>query len=356
MLRLARQRMGLRQTSAARLLGIRQNLLSRMENGLVDISDEFIDIAESIYELPNTFFYQSDKVQGAPLSIHPMWRRKADVTVKEMDMVVAELNIRAMHLRRLLEGIEIFNPNEIPRFDIDCYEDPEKIAELVRRYWKIPNGPISNLTTLVEGSGVIVCHSQMRGASISGVTFSAPGIPPIIMLNDDQPSDRMRYTLAHELGHLVMHQFPSSAMEKEANDFAAALLLPASDIQPYFNNRRIDLALLASMKPEWRTSMQALLMRATSLQCLSKNQAQYLWKQISALRIKLNEPPELDFPMEEPAVITKIIQEHIDSLGYSKSDLACILHIQEEDFTSMYPIDVPLPRRPRLTLLKREES
>lgn len=356
MLRLARQRKGLRQTSAARLLGIRQNLLSRMENGLVDISDEFLDIAESIYELPKTFFCQNDKVLGAPLSIHPMWRRKADVTIKEMDMVVAELNIRAMHLRRLLEGIEIDNPTEIPRLDIDQYEDPEKIADLVRRYWKIPNGPISNLTTLVESAGAIVCHSRMGGASISGVSFSAPGIPPIIMLNNDQPSDRMRYTLAHELGHLVMHRFPSAAMEGEANDFASALLMPAFDIRPYFNHRRIDLALLASMKPEWRASMQALLMRATSLQCLSKNQAQYLWKQISAIRIKLREPPELDFPREEPIVISKIIQEHIDSLGYSKSDLASILNIHEKDFTSMYPIDVPPKRRPRLTLLRRDES
>ena len=74
-------------------------------------------------------------------------------------------------------------------------------------------------------------------------------------------------------------------MEVEANEFASSLLMPAPDIIPYFRARRIDLALLAAMKPEWKVAMQALLMRATSLECLSKNQAKYLWKQISGTEI-----------------------------------------------------------------------
>jgi Zn-dependent peptidase ImmA (M78 family) len=50
---------------------------------------------------------------------------------------------------------------------------------------------------------------------------------------------------------------------------------------------RRDLQLLASLKTEWKVSMQALLMRATSLGALTKNQTQYLWKQISARRLRL---------------------------------------------------------------------
>ena len=162
----------------------------------------------------------------------------------------------------------------------------DEIAGIVRAYWKIPSGPIKDLTTLVERAGAIVCHSKMGETSISGATFSAPGVSPLILLNSDQPADRMRYTLAHELGHLVMHRFPSSEMEREANEFAAAFLMPASDILPNFKGRRIDLTLLAAMKPEWRIAMQALLMRASSLECLTKNQAQYLWKQISIRRLR----------------------------------------------------------------------
>src|SRR6185312_6656410 len=150
MLRLARQRRGFQQTEAAKRLGIEQPLLSRLENGLSEIRDEVLLRAEQVYELPRSFFYLTDPVYGAPVSVHPMWRRKADVTVRELDAVVAEMNIRVMHVRRLLEGAEFVNSSELPRLDIDDYNDPAEIAGLVRAHWKVPRGPIKDLTLLVE--------------------------------------------------------------------------------------------------------------------------------------------------------------------------------------------------------------
>ena len=182
----------------------------------------------------------------------------------------------------------------------------------------------------------------------------APGIPPLVVLNSDQPAGRMRFTLAHELGHLVMHRFPTPDMEREANEFAAALLVPGEDIRPLFKGRRIDLELLAAMKPEWKVAMQALLVRATALQCLTKNQAQYLWKQFGARRMRLREPVELDFPHEEPTTIATILQMHREALGYSPAELSRLLHIHEHAFREMYPFEKPepQPQRPRLTVMK----
>ena len=351
MLRLARQRVGFRQIEAARRLGVEQPLLSRIENGLTDAQDTFLLRAEKAYRLPRSFFFLTDTVLGPPVSVHPMWRRKSDITTKELDTIVAELNIRVMHLRRFLEGVELAHSADIPRLDIDEYDNPEEISGIVRAHWKVPRGPLKDLTSLVERAGIIVCHSAMGGASVSAVTFSAPGVSPLIVLNNSQPADRTRYSIAHELGHLVMHRFPSPEMEREANEFASSLLMPAPDIIPYFRARRIDLALLAAMKPEWKVAMQALLMRATSLECLSKNQAKYLWKQISARRLRLREPSELDFPKEEPTVMKSIVRMHIDVMGYSPSDLAKLLHIHESELLEMYPINDPDPKRPRITIL-----
>jgi len=354
MLRLARQRKRFRQIEAARRLGVEQPFLSRMENGLADISDEVLVQAESVYEIPRSFFHLTDPVLGAPVSVHPMWRRKADVTARELDGVVAELNIRVMHLRRFLESVELAYSANVPRLDIDDYNHPEEVAGIVRAHWKIPRGPLKDLTAVVERAGVLVVHSSLGGASISGVTFSAPGAPPLVVLNRDQPADRMRFTLAHELGHLVMHRFPSPEMEKEANEFASALLMPTGDIRPLFKGRRIDLALLAAMKPEWKVAMQALLMRATTLECLTKNQAQYLWKQISARRMRLREPAELDFPHENPTAVATIVRMHREALGFSSEELSQLLHIHEYEIQDMYPLDKPepQPRRPRLTIMK----
>jgi Zn-dependent peptidase ImmA (M78 family)/transcriptional regulator with XRE-family HTH domain len=349
MLRLGRQRRQLSQIDAAPLLGIDQSLLSRIENGLVEARDEVVLRAQSVYGLPRSFFYLTDPVYGAPVSVHPMWRRKADVSVREMDAIIAELNIRVFHLRRLLEGAEYVHANTLPRLDFDEFGDAEKIAALVRAHWKIPTGPIKNLTVYVEQAGVLVVYSAMGGVAVSGVTFSAPGLPPLIVLNSDQPADRLRYTLAHELGHLVMHRFPSPTMETEANEFASALLMPASEIRPYFIGRRVDLQLLAALKPEWRVSMQSLLMRAHGLGIITPNQAQYLWKQINARRMRLREPPELDFEPEQATVLDTLVRVHRESLGYSDADLAALLHYLEVDVRREYAgggmSEKPLKRR-----------
>jgi Zn-dependent peptidase ImmA (M78 family)/transcriptional regulator with XRE-family HTH domain len=352
MLRLARQRRGFQQVEAARLLGIEQPVLSRLENGISEIREEVLKKAERVYDLPRSFFMQTDPVYGAPVSVHPMWGKKADVSAKEVDAVVAELNFRVMHLRRFFEGVELSNTSDLPRLDIDDYGSPAKVAAVLRAHWGVPRGPIKDLTLLVEKAGVIVVHSAMGGASISGVTFSVPGMPKLVLLNSDQPADRMRFTLAHELGHLVMHRFPSPTMEDEANKFASALLIPSADLKPYISGRRPDLALLAALKPEWRASMQSLLMAITEAAPLSPNQAQYLWKQISARGYRLREPPELDFPREPPSVLGSLIRVHREGLGYSADDLARFLNVHQHELADLYGLASPAPGKPKLTILK----
>jgi len=255
-----------------------------------------------------------------------MWRKKADVTVRDIDKIMAEINIRAVQLRRLLSAVEYTPQSDIPRLDLDDYEgDIDRIAGLVRAHWLMPNGPVENLTAAVERAGAVVVHSAMGGSAVSGVTVSVPGLLPLIVLNRNQPADRLRFTLAHELGHLVVHKFPSPDMETEANNFASALLMPETEIRIAFGGRKIDMARLAALKPEWRVSMQALLYRAQSLDLIEKSQAQWLWRKFAMDRTKMREPARLDFPAEQPGVINRMVRLHLDNFGYSAGELAKII-------------------------------
>lgn len=352
MLRLARQRLGLTQKLAAERLGIGQPILSRIENSISDPDNAMLFRAAQVYEVPPGFFDIPDPVYGPPVSVHVMTRGKADVTSRELDVISAELNIRLFHLRFFMEGVEFTPAADLPRLDIEQYGSAERIAATVRAHWKLPPGPIKNLMQLVERAGVIVGLSSFGGASVSGVTFNVPGNPPLVLLNEAHPADRRRFTLAHELGHLVMHRFPTATMEAEANNFASALLMPARDIRPAFAGRRVTLQLLGALKLEWRVAMQALLMRATSLELLKENQGRYLWQQISTKGWRLREPPELDFPPEEPRVLPSIIHTHLTALGYSVADLAQITRLRENEFRKMYrPSDENDPKKPRLRVV-----
>jgi Zn-dependent peptidase ImmA (M78 family)/transcriptional regulator with XRE-family HTH domain len=352
MLRLARQRRGFHQKDAAPMLGIEQPLLSRIENGLAQPANEVIQRAARAYSVPEDFFFLTDTIYGPPVSVHAMWRRKADVTARDMDSIVAELNVRAMHIRRFLDGVDIATKADIPKLDVEDYGDIEKIAGTVRAHWKIPSGPIKNLIVYAERAGIIVMFSTISGTAVSGVTFAVPGLPPIVLLNEEQPTDRIRYTLAHEIGHLVMHRFPSADMEREANTFASALLMPAKDIKSAFLGRQITLSLLGALKPEWRVSMQALLMRASSLGLLSLGQQQYLWKQISARGFRLREPPQFDIAEEAPTIIFRMLEVHKTALGYTAADLLKMLKIDPADMRLMYGVGAePSREKPRITLI-----
>lgn len=352
MLRLARQRLGFTQKHAAAELGTAQPVLSRYENGVSDPDNDLLAKAARVYDIPRAFFDLQDPVYGPPVSVHPMPRAKADVTARDLDMVTAELNIRVMHIRRFLEAVDFEPTLTLPKMDIERYGSAEKIASVVRAHWGLPSGPIRNLTNLAERSGIIVGTSEFGGAAISGMTFKVPGQPPLVLLNADHPADRLRFSLAHEIGHLVMHRFPTPTMEAEAQNFASALLMPASDVAPAFRSRRITLELLAALKPEWRVAMQALAMRAKKLGYLNDNQARYLFSQISARGWRTREPPELDLPSEQPAVLRSIIKNHLTVLGFSLADLCHMVPIHEREFLRMYgPIDDGGPTRPRLRVV-----
>jgi Zn-dependent peptidase ImmA (M78 family) len=340
LLRIARQRLGLAQGEAAERLAVPQVALSRYENGVATPPDEFIARAAMTYDMPIDFFRQTDSVFGPPVSVHPMWRKKADVTVREIDKIIAEINIRSLQLRRLLNAVEYTPQSNIPRLDLDDYGgDVERVAAIVRAHWLLPNGPIENLTAAVERAGAVVMHSSMGGSCVSGVTIAVPGLLPVIVLNQDQPADRMRWTLSHELGHLVMHKFPSPDMETEANNFAGALLMPKNEITIALRSRKIDMARLAALKPEWRVSMQALLYRAQSLALIEKSQAAWLWRRFAMDRTKLREPVHLDFPPEKPGVVTRMVRLHLDNFGYSPSELAKIIHANDNMLNEYYDLN-----------------
>lgn len=353
MLRLARQRLGFTQIAAATKLGIPQPVLSRFESGVAEPDDALLLKASGVYSVPRAFFDIQEPVFGPPVSVHAMTRAKADVTARELDMIAAELNIRLFHLRWFLDGVDFTPTADLPSLDVEQYGSPERIAATVRAHWGVPAGPIRNVTQLAEKAGIVIGMSDFHGASVSGVTFRAPGKPPLILLNKGHPADRLRFTLSHEIGHLVMHRFPTAEMEDEANAFASSFLMPERDIKAAFNGRKITLETLASLKPEWRVAMQALLMRASGLGLITSNQSRYLWMQISSRGWKLHEPPELDFPPEVPRVLDSMVRSHIKHLGYKVEDLAAMSRLFVSEFTELYgQVSSPTtPERPRLRIV-----
>jgi Zn-dependent peptidase ImmA (M78 family) len=161
----------------------------------------------------------------------------------------------------------------------------------------------------------------------------------MIFINESMPWDRIRWTLAHELGHILMHRLPTPNMEEEADRFASEFLMPASVIRPELSD--LSLVQLASLKPRWKVAMSALLRQALALKKITERQYRYLWMRMSSLGWKTREPEELDILAEHPFLIKEFINLHLNTLKYSIQELCDVLGIYEDEFSSLYKLQIP---------------
>jgi Zn-dependent peptidase ImmA (M78 family)/transcriptional regulator with XRE-family HTH domain len=337
LLLLARQYRGRSQADLALASGLNQGHYSRIENGLTPDgpSQDSVERIADALDFPPSFFFLQDGLAGLPLSVHPMNRRKTAVGERAMKQIHAELNIRLIHLRRYLRAADIHPELPLLSIDVDDGGGPQAIARTVRLTWSIPDGPIPNLTDYCERAGILVIWCDLE-KGVDGVTMNVRDLPPCIFLNQHVPADRMRFSLAHELGHIIMHTVPGDEIENEANAFAAELLVPEKQFRRALTGQRLSLEWLARQKAYWKASMAFLLYRAGAIGAVTRHQTEYLWKKLSALGWRTREPQETDFSPEIPTVFPRLVQMHGEDLAYDLKGLQELLSANTSDVVRMY--------------------
>lgn len=155
-------------------------------------------------------------------------------------------------------------------------EEIELAAEQVRRHWSLGTGPIAHMVRVVERAGAVVAF--FRDASTEVDALSITSRRPVIVRNDSKASPyRLRFDIAHELGHLVLHEGQVTGdrkTETEANRFASAFLMPRTSFLKVFPRRghRIDWVGVREVKLQFQVSKAAILYRAKSLGVLDEHQ------------------------------------------------------------------------------------
>jgi Zn-dependent peptidase ImmA (M78 family)/DNA-binding XRE family transcriptional regulator len=354
LLLLARHYKQLSQAEVAHAAGLAQGHYSRIENGIMPDgpSKETVTKIAHALDFPAEFFYEPDGPTGLPLSVHPaMERRKLGMRERDLRQIHAELNLRLIHIRRYLRAVDLEPELPLPEIDVDDGGGPREVARTVRRAWSIPDGPIANLTDCAERAGILIVHCSFS-APIDGVAMRVRGIPPCVFLNASVTADRMRFSLAHEIAHMVMHRLPTETMEKEANTFASELLVPERVFRRSVIGHRITLDWLARQKAYWKVSMGSILYLCGELGVLTRHQSEYLWKRLSALGWRTREPEVTDFPREEATVFPRIVRLHVDDLDYDQKALERLLRASAADVFKFYGEHLAPGGREGLRLVK----
>ncbi|MBI2861547.1 MAG: ImmA/IrrE family metallo-endopeptidase [Chloroflexi bacterium] len=334
MLTLARESRGISQRELASMLSVSPGWLSKVEGGIKYLPDDRLAQIAELLDYPTSFFRMHRRVYGPGIS-ELFHRRRRNTMPRTLDKHQAQIEIRRMHIEDLLKGVDIGEP-EIRTYDLYEFNgSPSEIARAVRATWQMPRGPVMNVTEAIEYARGIVVPMNFETPLIDATSCWPPKLPPLFFVNSLSPGDRLRFSLAHELGHIVMHQdTPNPLMEQQANEFAAEFLMPEETIRPYL--AELSLEKMATLKPYWKVSMAALLKRAMDVNMITPRHAKTLWMQLGKAGYRLREPVELDIPVEKPELLTEIMGIYAGEMDYTFSDLADLLRLHEHEVCHIY--------------------
>jgi Zn-dependent peptidase ImmA (M78 family)/transcriptional regulator with XRE-family HTH domain len=328
MLILARDFRQMTQKELTAQTGISQSTIAKVEGGLQSTlsAEHLAKIVEKL-QFPSAFFEQKEELLSFGSSSY-FYRKRTQITAQDRKEIHSVVNMARIAIKKFMGLIDVVATRTMPRFDLDEFgNDPKRIAQAVRGAWTLPDGPVRNLTGIMESAGILIVPCDFRSRAFDATSLRLGGYPPMVFINDNLPGDRWRFTLAHELAHLVMHEVPSDTMEKEADAFAAELLCPEAQIRPHLARlNRWTIAELAPIKQFWQVSLHSLIYRGKELNIISAEFARALYIRYAPIRQK--EP--LPLTRENQASFSKIVSAIRDSLGYGDAGVAKLVNWPED--------------------------
>lgn len=253
---------------------VSKQALHKYEKGTVEPDFDMVqDIAEALNLKPD-YFYRQIPVEITEIA----FRKLTSLSKKEQNKIIETARD---YLGRYLEleqitGKQPFIENPLKGFKINTKEDVERAAGKLREQWNLGTDPLYNVLELLEDHGIKVV--ELEGSnSIDGFSTWANGTIPVIGLNSQRREslDRYRFTVLHELAHLLLEIEAFSGKEQESfcNYFAGAMLFPHSAIERELGLKRnhISLEELKAIKRQYGISMQAIVYRLKELNIISNN-------------------------------------------------------------------------------------
>ena len=310
----ARISRGLSMVELSDLVSVSKQAISQYEMGKNAPSKAILNAIASVLKYPTSFFYKPMPVnENASSAV--FFRCKKTTKVKVLNAAREKIEI-FREINDYLEKYIDFPTLDLPKI---TYEDDginpldneqiEQYAMTLRKYWGLGNRPIDNLISIVQKKGIMVSKMQLRLNKLDAFSVWFDNKPFIFLSSDKDTNVRIRFDIAHELGHLLMHSdyyseedLKNSAihekLENEADRFAGAFLLPKETYSKDVFSTSIDHFI--QLKAKWKASIGCMIYRCDTLGILSPNQIKYLKDQMTTRVYWRKEPLDKEMPIEKP--------------------------------------------------------
>lgn len=354
-LKMARAIRQMTATALATEAGSTASWVSQSENMKETPSPELVREFARVLNFPVDFFYRP--IEKLPPSDAFHFRATSRLAKKDED-TARSLSALAMELSDWIEATYRAPEPAVPElqdlFHADETVPPEQAADTLRGAWGLGVAPVSNLLQLLESKGAKVFSAGGPLKAIDAFSFRH-GATPVIFLNVHKSAERLRFDLAHELGHLVMHGGslhvePGKEKEQAANDFASSFLMPRADVLGAIRGN-LMLEDVMILKKRWRVSAMALNLRAHRLGVISDWTYGILAKQLSSAGFRRSEPGS-DLLAESSSLLSQVMAD-MRARGEGFVEIARVLDVRAQDVRDLmlglvtFAIEGSAPQRAR---------
>jgi Zn-dependent peptidase ImmA (M78 family)/DNA-binding XRE family transcriptional regulator len=325
-LTIARQRKGYSRPELAAELGVTSRTIGGWESGAL-VPEDRIETLVRILGFPRSFLELSDpaSVSTGAVSFRSLSRK----TASQRDAALAMCDL-AVDLSAWLDPRFGRNIVDIP--DLSS-EEPDFAADLLRRDWGLGIAPISNLVHLLEAKGVRLFALPANCREIDACSFWYDDIP-FMLVDTTRSAERIRFNLAHELGHLLLHRHGApvgQVAEKEANFFASSFLITIGSIQRNLP-REMTIEAIVRLKARWGVSAAALAYRLNKIGYL--RDWNYKSMVIEMRRRKYHEVEPSPIPHEQSYVLDVVLKTLL-SKGISLKSVAQETHLPHAEVVGL---------------------
>lgn len=300
----ARKAAGFSMSKLAEEVGVSANAIKKYEHGInMPSSSNLLKLASAL-NVRTEYFFRPVEVELQEIE----YRKKSSLPKKLLNRLTADVMNQAERWSMLLD-LYPDPDNPIPAFSLPA-ELPAKVGDLeaiedvssqMRQAWNLGLDPIPELVTAMESEGAMIICTHVEGVNRFDGLAGRIGKTPVVVFSSHLSGDRQRFTLAHELGHLVLRGRLAENLdeEKACDRFAGAFLLPKKAVVEIMGKRRdaIEPIELLLLKQEFGISMTAVLMRLEQCGVISANLKKHYFIEFGKLGWRKKEPGE-PYPKE----------------------------------------------------------
>lgn len=272
----------LSQQNVADEIGVSKQMVSKYEKGeALPSSSKFIRLSR-LFGLKIDYFFSPFQIELGAIN----FRKKSTFSIKKQNSLKEQIKISLENYLWIEDvlSIDYTFKNLIENAEIKSIEDIEKVVLQLRNEWEIGIDPIHNIIQLLEDKEIKVIELFDVDENFDGMATYINNKFPVIVVNGNFPVERKRFTLLHELGHLLLNLQECNSKEEEnfCNKFAAEFLFPKQIVIKEFGGKRdhITLTELISTQKKYGISIPAIVYRLFDSGILSKQRHTNFYKKI----------------------------------------------------------------------------